>query len=601
MNILNKKRFVVVIVIVLVMLIIGGSYYFYKQSETQENKTSNALISISSYGIAQQSINLYKKPDLNSKVMCQIGIDEEFSIVNDKDYTDSLGNIFTKVIYRGTDNIARIGYVEKNKIRIINPDDVDDDIVEPAPNSFSVYFDSDGGTAIESQIINVGDVVIKPQDPKKTGYTFSGWTLNGVGYDFNSVVTSNMTLKASWKPIQYTVKFDTDRGSKIGDKIVNYGELVKKPDDPIKAGNKFKNWTLNGKKYSFDTKVTQDMTLRATYTYDFTKLNKCNSTENRVLDEQQYSLYRCVADYGLDYTAYGKNSDYNSRMGQGFAVTSNYVYINYPVWGAWSSDEKALAIISKNFVHRIDRKNSKRTTTTINYGGHGQSFDVASDVLYYNAYPYMKWSEDFKAYGANYRGFAYGTFKKSDIMVPTRAIILSNDGKYLTSYDGNSYNISNINKRLKQSEIVNPEIAVDEPNNTVAFVSGKRVFIHNLTKMKNKDKSSLLRTININYDKKQGIELYGNSLYLWQDNGKYGKFKLSVFNVSKGNAGKTINSSKDVNIDLSSYYVKSNGKDGANCEAEGMSISGGKIYLSVMCREEYPGYSKGDFYQLVWK
>ena len=63
----------------------------------------------------------------------------------------------------------------------------------------TVTFDTDGGSKIESQTIAKGGAVVKPEAPKKTGYIFDKWTLDGKEYQFGSAVNENITLKAVWK------------------------------------------------------------------------------------------------------------------------------------------------------------------------------------------------------------------------------------------------------------------------------------------------------------------------------------------------------------------------------------------------------------------
>ena len=65
--------------------------------------------------------------------------------------------------------------------------------------SVTVTFDTDGGSAVESQSIKKGAAVVKPSTPKKDGYIFDKWTLNGSEYEFGSAVNENITLKATWK------------------------------------------------------------------------------------------------------------------------------------------------------------------------------------------------------------------------------------------------------------------------------------------------------------------------------------------------------------------------------------------------------------------
>lgn len=62
-----------------------------------------------------------------------------------------------------------------------------------------VTFDSDGGTAIASQILESGDSATKPTNPTKTGYKFVEWQLDGKAYDFTLTVTKSITLVAIWE------------------------------------------------------------------------------------------------------------------------------------------------------------------------------------------------------------------------------------------------------------------------------------------------------------------------------------------------------------------------------------------------------------------
>ena len=75
-------------------------------------------------------------------------------------------------------------------------------IIEPEKEVFKVKFDSDGGNTIEDVSVEEGNVIKKPVDPVKEGFVFKGWYLNNKEYDFNSAVTSNLTLKAKWEKIQ---------------------------------------------------------------------------------------------------------------------------------------------------------------------------------------------------------------------------------------------------------------------------------------------------------------------------------------------------------------------------------------------------------------
>ena len=63
---------------------------------------------------------------------------------------------------------------------------------------FTVSFDSDGGSAVASQIVLPGRCAVKPATPTKAGKSFDEWTLNGKSYAFSTPVNSDITLKATW-------------------------------------------------------------------------------------------------------------------------------------------------------------------------------------------------------------------------------------------------------------------------------------------------------------------------------------------------------------------------------------------------------------------
>lgn len=72
----------------------------------------------------------------------------------------------------------------------------------PAPTTYTVTFNSNGGSAVSSQTVESGGKVTEPEDPTKEDYTFGGWykedTLT-TEWDFtNDTVSGNTTLYAKW-------------------------------------------------------------------------------------------------------------------------------------------------------------------------------------------------------------------------------------------------------------------------------------------------------------------------------------------------------------------------------------------------------------------
>ena len=68
----------------------------------------------------------------------------------------------------------------------------------PKTETVTVSFDTDGGDEVPSQVISKGGAVVKPATPKKSGYIFDSWVLDGKTYEFGTAVNSDITLKAKW-------------------------------------------------------------------------------------------------------------------------------------------------------------------------------------------------------------------------------------------------------------------------------------------------------------------------------------------------------------------------------------------------------------------
>lgn len=69
----------------------------------------------------------------------------------------------------------------------------------------------------------------------------------------------------------YTVKFNTNGGSKVSNKIVTSGESIKKPNDPIKDGYTFDGWYTDKdctNKFNFNSSITKKITLYAKWIAD---------------------------------------------------------------------------------------------------------------------------------------------------------------------------------------------------------------------------------------------------------------------------------------------------------------------------------------------
>ena len=146
------------------------------------------------------------------------------------------------------------------------------------PETYTVRFDSNGGSAVPSVKVTYDSRLTKPKDPTREGFIFAGWTYKKNGKEFwnfirepnISTVKGNLTLYASWqKP--FTITFDSCGGTKVSSKKTGLNGLIPKPNvTPKREGYTFAGWYYkkNAKDadrpvYFGEAKVNKDTTLYA--------------------------------------------------------------------------------------------------------------------------------------------------------------------------------------------------------------------------------------------------------------------------------------------------------------------------------------------------
>lgn len=67
-----------------------------------------------------------------------------------------------------------------------------------AKESFTVTFDSQGGSDVPEQKVEKNKVLVAPTEPQREGYQFGGWFLDGKRFDLASPITGDLTLTAYW-------------------------------------------------------------------------------------------------------------------------------------------------------------------------------------------------------------------------------------------------------------------------------------------------------------------------------------------------------------------------------------------------------------------
>jgi uncharacterized repeat protein (TIGR02543 family) len=75
--------------------------------------------------------------------------------------------------------------------------------------TFIVTFDPQGGSAVSSQQVIVGNKATRPINPTKQGYAFDDWyTEDDEVFDFDTPITESITLYAKWNPVKVPYKVE---------------------------------------------------------------------------------------------------------------------------------------------------------------------------------------------------------------------------------------------------------------------------------------------------------------------------------------------------------------------------------------------------------
>ena len=122
-------------------------------------------------------------------------------------------------------------------------------------NRYTITFDTAGGSEIAPITQDYGTAIAAPADPTREGYTFIGWDREIP----TTMPAENMTVTAQWEINRYTITFDTAGGSEIAPITQDYGTPITAPADPTREGYTFIGWDREIP----ETMPAENMTLKA--------------------------------------------------------------------------------------------------------------------------------------------------------------------------------------------------------------------------------------------------------------------------------------------------------------------------------------------------
>ena len=113
---------------------------------------------------------------------------------------------------------------------------------DPKPVMHTVTFVSDGST-VTQQPVEHGKTATEPTTLTKDGYTFSGWYFDDTAFDFNTPITSDITLTAKWEEEDTTVSVTSvSLNKKTASVTVGKTTTLVATVSPENANNKAVTW-----------------------------------------------------------------------------------------------------------------------------------------------------------------------------------------------------------------------------------------------------------------------------------------------------------------------------------------------------------------------
>lgn len=137
--------------------------------------------------------------------------------------------------------------------------------------TWTVTFDSNGGSIVQSQAVVSGDTATAPPDPTKAGHVFKGWFADSAfttTFNFSSAITADITLYAKWTA-NHTLTYLAGAGGSVSGttvQVIEHGGGGSEVTAVANSGYRFAKWSDDSlANPRTDTNVTADLTVTALF------------------------------------------------------------------------------------------------------------------------------------------------------------------------------------------------------------------------------------------------------------------------------------------------------------------------------------------------
>lgn len=265
-------------------------------------------------------------------------------------------------------------------------------------NSYTITFDTQGGTGIASITQEYGSQIEKPEDPTKEGHTFAGWNkeipttmpaedltitaswtvnnytltyvvdgvektvdvpyganpadylptdLTKTGYTFGGwqgivekMPASGLTVTAIWNVDQFTLTF-VNGETTVSQETLDYEAPITAPADPVKEGYTFIGWDVDGDGNKDEVAATMPAQ-NLTYTAVF----KVNQYTIEFQDDKGNVLYDMVLDYGTTIIVLTPSKDGYTFVGWNEEIPATMPAYDVVITSTWTANEYTITFIT---------------------------------------------------------------------------------------------------------------------------------------------------------------------------------------------------------------------------------------------------------------
>ncbi len=309
-----------------------GDYAFYECTNLKKVIFNGNQPSIGSLAFPASGTVLYYPISRTSSWSSLTGYSKQaycyvtINLQNGSAASKTMTNVTNGLINTPASPAARAGYTFKGWFKEaacsntwnFNTDAITKDISVYAKweaNSYTVKFDSQGGSAVASKTAKYDTIIAAPAAPTRNGYAFGGWYLEKECkniWNFSlSKITGNITLYAKWN-VLYSISAtpnNTAYGSVSGAGSYISGASVTLKAVP-KSGYRFVRWLEGSTAVSTNAEYKFSINKSRTFKAEFTLIGipavKASSAGysgiklswNAVLGAKEYEIYRATSSAG---------------------------------------------------------------------------------------------------------------------------------------------------------------------------------------------------------------------------------------------------------------------------------------------------------------